>query len=434
MPLPILLATALCATPLIGDYDAELRHGDHVDNVRMVQRLTELGVDTYLWLIWHSANDWEDLQAFLPLAKEAGISVWAYLVPPSETAVQDPQWPYSEPYRLDYVRWATEIGRLSRRSDNLVGYVIHDFWSNVSPDRFTDESIAAMVAAGKAENPELKFYPLMYYPQIGIRFMTHIAPLVDGVVAAYPKDRAEIEAALGYLNDTYSLPSAVTIDYPWTSSNLHDHGFVMQRAEVIDAAEAKVKYRYQDDFDGPTAGYHMLQFRVGDQLVWEEDCAGRDQGAVEVDLSEVVKQGETIELRLAVYDVKAVGHFGLAATFAGFEADGLQLAQPALDDETGWVPETVGQFTVDRLPELHGEGRRQLPLIVMTAGQAGEFAMRHAGEATTERIAAQFQMALQMAEESQVEGVVTYCLDKGAGSATFEAVKQVIAASRAGAE
>ena len=145
--------------PFIGDYDAELRDGEHVDCELMVQRLQELGANTYMWLIWHSPNDWEDLHEFLPLAAEADITVWVYLVPPSETAATHPQFPYSEPFRLDYVRWAEEIAKLSLEHENLVGYVIDDFWGNVSPNWFTPESIRAMVDAGRAINPEIKFCP-----------------------------------------------------------------------------------------------------------------------------------------------------------------------------------------------------------------------------------------------------------------------------------
>ena len=161
-----ILPSPAAASPVMGDYDAEPRRGEHVDNERLARRLAELGANTYMWLIWHSPNDWDDLHAFLPLAEKAGIAVWAYLVPHSESGLQDPRWPYSEPFRLDYVRWAQEIARLSLEHRNLVGYVIDDFWANVQPDRFSPAYLRKTVAAGKAINPKLRFYPLMYYPEI----------------------------------------------------------------------------------------------------------------------------------------------------------------------------------------------------------------------------------------------------------------------------
>ena len=70
----------------LADYDSELRlPNGRVDTDAMVKRLKELGVTTYYWLIWHAATDWDDLKVFLPKASQAGIEVWVYLVPPSES-------------------------------------------------------------------------------------------------------------------------------------------------------------------------------------------------------------------------------------------------------------------------------------------------------------------------------------------------------------
>src|SRR5215471_514150 len=103
----------------LADYDAELRGPDgRVDTSAMVQRLKELGVTTYYWLIAHAATDWDDLKLFLPQAAKAHIEVWAYLVPPSESAPHYSNL-YPEPFRLDYLRWAQEIARLSLQHTNL---------------------------------------------------------------------------------------------------------------------------------------------------------------------------------------------------------------------------------------------------------------------------------------------------------------------------
>ncbi|MBC7289646.1 MAG: hypothetical protein H5T86_16740, partial [Armatimonadetes bacterium] len=93
--------------PPIGDYNSELRGADgRVDCEQLVKQLQALGVNTYYWLIWHAETDWDDLTRFLPLAREAGIDVWVYLVPPSEP-------PPSQPFGLDFVRWGQEIAKLS---------------------------------------------------------------------------------------------------------------------------------------------------------------------------------------------------------------------------------------------------------------------------------------------------------------------------------
>jgi len=107
----------------LADYDAELRlPNGRVDVAGLTRRLQELGVTTYYWLIAHAATDWDDLKLFLPEAKRAHIEVWAYVVPPSESA---PRYGtlYPEPFRLDYQRWAEEIARLSLQHTNLTTWV-----------------------------------------------------------------------------------------------------------------------------------------------------------------------------------------------------------------------------------------------------------------------------------------------------------------------
>jgi len=134
LSLAVLLTAAghVCAAPpAIGDYDAEPRRADgHVDSDLLVKQLQVMGANTYYWLVWHAATDWEDLPEFLPKAKQAGISVWVYLVPHSESSAP---YPYCEPFRHDYVRWAEEIAKLSLQHDNLPGYIIDDFVANISP-------------------------------------------------------------------------------------------------------------------------------------------------------------------------------------------------------------------------------------------------------------------------------------------------------------
>src|ERR1017187_6852823 len=112
------------------DYDAEPRRADgHVDGDALLNRLKELHVTTYYWLVWHAATDWDDLKLFLPKAAQANIQVWVYLVPPTERAPKYGDL-YSEPFRLDYGRWAEEIARLSLQRTNLTTRGSDDFYAN----------------------------------------------------------------------------------------------------------------------------------------------------------------------------------------------------------------------------------------------------------------------------------------------------------------
>jgi hypothetical protein len=413
---------------LVGDYSAELRRGAHVDSALLVKRLQDLGANTYMWLIYHGASDWEDLQSFLPMARGAGISVWAYLVPHSETPIEGPKFKYSEPFRVDYVRWAEEIARLSLAHDNLVGYVIDDFWANVTPDRFSPKYISEMVAAGKAINPKLLFYPLMYYPEIGPKFLATVAPLVDGVVAAYPTSTDEMVRALAFLNDAYRVPTGVAVTFPpRTPSRAGDGGFVTQECIVTDAEHATVAFHYTDDCAGPTAGYHVMQLRVDGNVVWAEDTAGRDDGEASVDLSQALAGKQAARLSLGVWDAKGVGNFPVTATFSDLRTSGIRLAEADLSLSEAWPQTRVGAFSVQRDAAYAGQGRFHLPLIAMIAGQRAQFRLRHPEAATAPSIARRVAEAVDLLKEGRLEGVVTYCLDKSPGSPDLDAVRDVFA-------
>ena len=191
---------------VLGDYDSELRPADgRVDIGTMVARLKDLGVTSYYWLLWHASTDWEDLKLFLPKAAEAGIAVTAYLVPPSESPPHA-KW-YSEPFRLDYKRWGEEIARLSLEHSNLTSWVIDDFYAN--HELFTPAYVGEMQARARKVNPRLVFMPLMYYPEITPQFAVDYGPVIDGVVAAYPKDREEIGRARTVLDAGPQIPFIV---------------------------------------------------------------------------------------------------------------------------------------------------------------------------------------------------------------------------------
>jgi hypothetical protein len=181
----------------LGDYDAEPRTAEgRVDLPRLVEQIKTAHMSMYDFLIWHEATDWEDFQAFLPLAKEAGIKVWVTLCPPSE---QGGGFPWSEPYRLDYVKWADEIGKLSAKHDNLVALVIDDFWSSSNHQLFTPDYIAQVVDTLRKPNPEVAFLPTIYWPTVGdSEWIDAYGPSIDGIVFPYCEYETggELEAQL----------------------------------------------------------------------------------------------------------------------------------------------------------------------------------------------------------------------------------------------
>ncbi|GGE14839.1 hypothetical protein GCM10011571_15450 [Marinithermofilum abyssi] len=172
--------------PMIGDYAGEIREPKpradglhHVDTPRLIEKLQQLGVNTYFYLIWHQSSDWDDLRKeFLPAAKKAGIDVWIYLVPPTEAREKQ-----SEPYGTDYIAWFRATAKLSLAFPNLKGVVMDDFNHNLR--FFTPEYVKRMKRAGAEINPRLRFYPQIYYTAIGPSLLKQYRHVIDGVVMTF---------------------------------------------------------------------------------------------------------------------------------------------------------------------------------------------------------------------------------------------------------
>ncbi len=413
------------ARPHLADYDSELRRPDgRVDIDAMVARLKELGVTTYYWLVWHAPTDWEDLQRFLPQARAAGIDVWVYLVPPSESP---PQYggQYSEPFRLDYPRWAEEIARLSLEHTNLTAWVIDDFYANHS--LFTPAYLRDMQARAKRLNPRLAFLPLMYFDEIRPKFVEDYREVIDGVVVAYLQDREEIERTWAILNDAEVTPPG-EFSYPWnTPSRPGDFVMAGQLVKVRRAGRHRLHVRERDDFTGPTAGYHSKQLLVDGTVVWEEDVAGGSPAwhEVAVDLSKQVRGRTNVTVAFRLIDKKGVSNFGVRWRLSDLRAEGLE---PAADfsQPQQWRVSRQGAFETGFGGAVKtGRRRFHVPFISMTAADAGEFRQRHGDPATPQRIAGQLRLSLQAWQEGKCDGVVTYCLDKRPASRTIPLAQEL---------
>lgn len=166
-----------------GTYNAPPRSGPEkrVDIPRLLDELIDQHANTYHWLIWHRDTDWDDLKLFLPKAREKNIKVWVTIAPPSEQPPKHPR--YSEPFRLDFERWAVEIAKLSVDEPNLVAWSFDDFTHNLgdlSPNR-----VNAFIKEARAINPKLAFVPCSYFPRITEKFIKDYGESLDGVLFPY---------------------------------------------------------------------------------------------------------------------------------------------------------------------------------------------------------------------------------------------------------
>lgn len=178
---------------ILGTYGNPPRlENGRVDARELLSQLKEIHADVYHWLIYQHATDWDDLKEFLPLAHKAKIKVWVSLVPPTESKPIS-KWS-SEPYGLDYQKWAVEIAKLSAAEPNLVVWSIDDFVHNLK--FYTPEYVNKMLSAAREINPKLAFIPCCYYKQITPAFVANYKDLLSGILFPY-----RAESAGGNLKD-----------------------------------------------------------------------------------------------------------------------------------------------------------------------------------------------------------------------------------------
>jgi hypothetical protein len=175
---------------MMADYAMEIREKTprsdgiyHVDTPAMIQRLKELNINTYYYLVWHERTDWDDfVHEFMPAAQKAGIRVIVYLVPPTESTGTRKSYPFV----TDYLAWARAIAETSKQYPNLIGWAIDDFNHNL--DFYTPSYMEQMKETAKSINPDLQFYPVMYSVALNEDFLKTRGAFIDGVILAYRDD------------------------------------------------------------------------------------------------------------------------------------------------------------------------------------------------------------------------------------------------------
>jgi hypothetical protein len=324
--------------PIVGDYDMEIREPRpradgirHVDTPATIARLREAHVTTYFYLVFHAATDWADFTSeFLPAAEAAGIDLWVYLVPPSECC--------SQPHGTDFVRWAEEIARLSRRHPAIRGWAMDDFSSNLTT--FTPGYTKAMRDAARTINPDLRFFPVLYHDDYSDGFLAGYAPYIDGAIFPYTVNFDHVDqldealdAVIGKLDPldldlvlmvyatkisvaeyppaadyvagalrvgleymtrgkilgvtTYAMakefqqegcgfPRHLNLTVPSeTATSAGDYVSASQAVRVHpESASYGLRFSEQDSYPIGTANYHFKQLLVDGQTVWDADVAG----------------------------------------------------------------------------------------------------------------------------------------------------------------
>ncbi|GAA1588854.1 hypothetical protein [Kribbella karoonensis] len=178
--------------------DAELREETpradgrhHYDSRKLVERLKAMHVNTYLFGIWESPTDWDDLRSeFAPLARAAGIDIWVDLVPPSECQTDRPEGAYlegycSRPFKLDFIAWARNIATLSLQYPNIKAWQVDDFLVAENAKLFTPDYLGKVKATQDAINPNLGLLTTMYRWDYSDANLDRLAPYIDGAIFPY---------------------------------------------------------------------------------------------------------------------------------------------------------------------------------------------------------------------------------------------------------
>lgn len=383
---------------------------------------------------------WDALPGFLAAAQAEGIEVWAYLVPPSESAASYEESTYA-PFYWDYPGWASHIGQVAAAHTNLRAIVIDDFGGNTVEAgnpwtfKFTTGNVAAMRTAARTHAPWMKILPGLYYCQFhnnegtlsGLGWPKSTSStyrgVVDGYIGVYngspsctwwsgdgtpPPNTTDPSLAEDHYRFESSmikcdagagcLELGVPADTPtrtgsWTAAK--------QQIRVADGGSYSLSFATNDDWTGASAGHHKLQVLVDGDVVWQEDVAGyHGWHTSTVDLTAALEGKTEATLTLRLYEATGVSNMPVAAWFDSLATEGFTLTNPNFDTSlTGWTrSQSAAAFkqkwapSLDYVPMTYAARLADIEPDPTTAAYAVEVATK----------------ALQLYDEGLSDGVILY--------------------------
>lgn len=394
------------AGPVLAEAGEPVRCADgSVDISATIDVLRREDVNTDLYQCWRTAGDWDQLPAFADAAKEAGIEVWVYLVPWSETPLKRKTFAYSEPFKTDYIAWGDAIGKLSKAHPNITAWVMDDFYINATqPDRFTNKYVDRMLAAGKAQNPKLKFFPVVYFQQPWADFVQRFATKVDGVIACYPQSMAEIDEALGYLNDQPRGPSLLA---SWSrNAKVRAGSEAIATCRVRAPAGAHLRLFLDDQTFGEEIGAHVAFVRMNGRAAWVR-YVGDDRVETDVNLPlPDSRNGVLIEVGVRVAEL----------------SNGA-LVQIRLDDirvvnregrriDTKWRATGEADMHPELTPASDGGGEFHVPMHILVATLPAEHEKRYGEAPTVDSIRQKVRLATDCVRQGKTAGIICWYTPK----------------------
>jgi len=407
---------------VLGDYAGELRNSSgRVSVSLMIDRLTNASVNTYAFLLWHKpTTDWEDLRIFLETLekRQSGMNVLVYLVPPSENCT------FVLPYGCNFKSWASAIANLSLTHKNVKGWAIDDFFS--SNNNFTESYTAEFTSIAKSINPDLEFYPIVYYTQFRrAQPLYNYANYFDGIIFPYynlyPSCSLTESDELNPEITFFDLLSAGKLRelrayYPsYTTSNIGDSVSFTSTVSLSNPSDYNFSFSVFNSMQYNTTGYHFIQFLVNNNLAWEQDISsfGTYQEFPEIqkviDLSKFATNTATLTFKMI--DKQRVSNYPVSFRF--------------YVDRGTWSLTQSGAFSGS--VTYYNYSQSNLSLIVMVYDKPASFCGNYTSIPTPGSVYNQTSIALQRTKNGDVTGVIQYVLDlkNMSDGSIYDRVKQL---------
>jgi ABC-type antimicrobial peptide transport system permease subunit len=159
--------------------DAPRTENGQVNVTMLFEVLGASECNTYNFLFRKPNRDFDELKRMLPLAKERGIDVWVTIAPPSEVS---PELRSDMEY-VDYIGWGRRFAELSLQHDNFKAWSIDNVL--IDGDFFTPSYLEEITGAARQINPNFKFIPVVYYPNVVSKSFDSRSVFFDGVQFYY---------------------------------------------------------------------------------------------------------------------------------------------------------------------------------------------------------------------------------------------------------
>jgi|WetSurMetagenome_2_1015567.scaffolds.fasta_scaffold05876_3 hypothetical protein len=398
-----------------GDSGGAIRGGDRrIDTNATINALKNASINTYLYQIYVK-SDYADLPEFLDAADAAGIDVWAYLF-----------YDHSEPYGLDFVTWSAHLANLSLEHKNLKAVVIDDF--STHPDLLTPAYAKEIHAQIDAVNPDLNFFPVVYYPGISEGFVENYGRSVDGIIFPYSNypfkiistgnESSQITDAGIQLRRTYKPEAWVVMEVPSNNSLKEGNWVSLTRLVTMNPETPRHHQLSVDVMDNYAAGRdagspeldYVHQILVDDEVIWEDRAGGHDGiQRLSLDLDESVQGKDAFNLSLRVIRMNSGEDVPVKIWWNNISITNTSLETTGAVNLDDWeVQQSGNDWTINQTIFSPDD----LKLYVMIYPQSPSYAKLPKDEPASEYLTKALTIAYNASETGYADGIITVSLVK----------------------